>query len=345
MQPRRRNAGDQRLRDAANGEQRSRCVGVRAGADSGSARSKFPVIPTVNHPAASSQIDVLAQCNSFSLPRGSKRKFDGLSLGLGNSSSSESSKQSMGTGCTISSSKGSDDGSSTDLSLNYFTLGNEGISSLDKRAYDPGRALGKAGLNLELSLSSQSAITGTDFTAATEHNSPIVQPYIMNLVPAVDEGSTSARRPSGAPAPTLPQLPKSPLMAVVVVAAMKDAEEQQEENLAAVLNMVVAKGVNMRTVQRVQKGAQACVLPMEVGTAASMLVAEKVLKVALISARLMVVARDAHTLIVPRVPREVHHSARAMEEANAVQLKVVQRVCMVEPNAVLPMEAGSVVWY
>ncbi|KAL5208414.1 hypothetical protein ABZP36_032849 [Zizania latifolia] len=204
---------------------------------------KFPVIPAVNHPAASSQIDVLAQCNSFSLPRGTKRKFDGLSLGLGNSSSSESSKQSMGTGCTISSSKGSDDSSSTDLGLNYFTLGNEGISSLDKQAYDPGRALDKAGLNLELSLSSQSAITGTDFTAATEHNSPIVQPYIMDLVPTVDEGSTSARRPSGgqllsflnktakmpefspgpvfsgssnqthglAPASTLPQLPKSPV--------------------------------------------------------------------------------------------------------------------------------------
>ncbi|KAG8049824.1 hypothetical protein GUJ93_ZPchr0009g1527 [Zizania palustris] len=31
MQPRRRNAGDQRLRDAANGEQRSRCVGVACG--------------------------------------------------------------------------------------------------------------------------------------------------------------------------------------------------------------------------------------------------------------------------------------------------------------------------
>ncbi|KAG8053324.1 hypothetical protein GUJ93_ZPchr0001g30604 [Zizania palustris] len=38
MQPRRRNAGDQRLRDAANGEQRSRCVDVRAGADGGGAR-------------------------------------------------------------------------------------------------------------------------------------------------------------------------------------------------------------------------------------------------------------------------------------------------------------------
>ncbi|KAG8045071.1 hypothetical protein GUJ93_ZPchr0008g13321 [Zizania palustris] len=45
MQPRRRNAGDQRLRDAANGEQRSRCVGVRAGADSGGARS-IPMLQT-----------------------------------------------------------------------------------------------------------------------------------------------------------------------------------------------------------------------------------------------------------------------------------------------------------
>ncbi|KAL5212819.1 hypothetical protein ABZP36_023666 [Zizania latifolia] len=203
--------------------------------------SKFPVIPAVSHPAASSQID--AQCSSYNLPRGTKRKFNDLSLGLRNSSSSESSKQSVGTGCTISSAKVCDDGSSIDLDLNYFTLGNEGTSRLDKRACDPRSALDKAGLNLELSLSSQSAITGADFTAATEHNSPILQPYIMDLVPTVDEGSTSARRPSGgqllsflnktakmtefsprqvfpgsskqihgpAPMPALLQLPKSPV--------------------------------------------------------------------------------------------------------------------------------------
>lgn len=158
---------------------------------------KFPVISTVSHPTASSQIDVLAHCSSYNLPRGTKRKFDGLSLGLGNSSSSESSKQSMGTGCTISSAKGSDDGSSIDLDLNHFTLGNEGTSRLDKRACDSRRALDKPELNLELSLSSQSAITGADFTAATEYNSPSLQPYYMDLVPTVDEGSTSARRPSG----------------------------------------------------------------------------------------------------------------------------------------------------
>uniref|UniRef100_A0A0D9YQ37 WRKY19-like zinc finger domain-containing protein n=1 Tax=Oryza glumipatula TaxID=40148 RepID=A0A0D9YQ37_9ORYZ len=204
---------------------------------------KFPVISTVSHPTASSQIDVLAHCSSYNLPRGTKRKFDGLSLGLGNSSSSESSKQSMGTGCTISSAKGSDDGSSIDLDLNHFTLGNEGTSRLDKWACDSRRALDKPELNLELSLSSQSAITGADFTAATEYNSPSLQPYYMDLVPTVDEGSTSARRPSGcqvlsflnktakmsefsprevfpgssnqsqgpAPMPTLLQLPKSPV--------------------------------------------------------------------------------------------------------------------------------------
>ncbi|KAG8070415.1 hypothetical protein GUJ93_ZPchr0006g43430 [Zizania palustris] len=306
--------------------------------------SKFPVIPAVSHPAASSQID--AQCSSYNLPRGNKRKFNDLSLGLGNSSSSESSKQSMGTGCTISSAKGCDDGSSIDLDLNYFTLDNEDISRLDKRACDPRGALDKAGLNLELSLSSQSAITGADFTAVSEYNSPILQPYIMDLVPMVDEGSTSARRPSGGQ--LLSFLNKTAKMTEFsprqVFPAMKDAEERQEENPVAVSNMVVVKGVNMRSVQRVQKGAQACALLMEVGAAVSILIVEKVHRAVLISARLMVVARDAHTLVVPRVLREVHHSAKAMEAANDAQLKVVQKVYMAEPYAVLPMEVGRGVW-
>ena len=45
-------------------------------------------------------------------------------------------------------------------------------------------------------------------------------------------------------------------MAVVDVVCMRIAEEQQEENLAAALNMVVEEGVNRRTVQRVRRGVQ-----------------------------------------------------------------------------------------
>ncbi|KAF7102872.1 hypothetical protein CFC21_103932 [Triticum aestivum] len=163
--------------------------------------SKFPVVPVASHPADSnSQLDVQAHGYLYNQPRGTKRKFDGLSLGLGNSSNSDSSKQSMRAGCTISSPKGSDEGSSVDLGLNYLTLGSEGTSRLDKQASDFKRTSAKAGLDLELSLSvgpCQSAITGQDLTSATKQNSTFLQPYIMDLVPRVDEGSTSLRRPSG----------------------------------------------------------------------------------------------------------------------------------------------------
>ncbi|CAM0910078.1 unnamed protein product [Alopecurus aequalis] len=163
--------------------------------------SKLPIIPLASHPTdSSSQLDVLARSNSYDLPRGAKRKFDGLSLGLGNLSESDYSKQSMGTGCTISSPVGSHDGSCIDLGLNNFSLGNEGTSRPDKQASDFRRTSAKVALDLELSLSvgpCQSALAGPGPTAATKQNNTFLQPCIMNLVPTVDEGSTSLRRPSG----------------------------------------------------------------------------------------------------------------------------------------------------
>ncbi|XP_047045473.1 uncharacterized protein LOC124649950 [Lolium rigidum] len=163
--------------------------------------NEFPVICSASHPtASSSQVHVLAQGSSYDLPRGTKRKFDGLSLVLGNSSSSDSSKQSMRTSSTISSAKGSGDDSSVDLGSSYFTLGNEGTSTLDKQACDFTRTMGKSGLDLELSLSvgpCQSSITGADLSAATIQNNTYLQPCIMDFVQTVDEGSTSLHRPDG----------------------------------------------------------------------------------------------------------------------------------------------------
>ncbi|XP_062218769.1 uncharacterized protein LOC133918748 [Phragmites australis] len=195
------------------------------------------VIPAASHPTAgSSQLDVLA-------PRGYKRKWTELSLGLGDSSSSDSSKQSMGTGSTVSSAKGSDEGSCMDYDITFkLSLGNEGTSKVHKQACDSRTTLEKPGLDLKLSLApSQSGVTD-DLIGTTAHQDIFVQPHIMALVPTVDEGSTSAHRPSGgvllsflnqadklagfslsqvlpvssnqvqgpAPTPTLIQVPKSP---------------------------------------------------------------------------------------------------------------------------------------
>jgi hypothetical protein len=156
-------------------------------------QNQHAVIPSASHLAAgSSQFDVLA-------PRGYKRKCTELSLGLGDSSSSDSSKQSMGTGCTVSSAKGSEDGSCMDYDINFkLSLGSEGTSKLHKQACDLERTLEKPGLDLKLSLApSMSAVTDADITRTTAQPDIFVQPYIMDSVPTVDEGSTSLRRPSG----------------------------------------------------------------------------------------------------------------------------------------------------
>ena len=150
-------------------------------------------VPASSHPApGSSQPDVLA-------PRGYKRKLTELALGPGDSSSSESSRQSMGTGCTVSSARASDDGSCMDYDINFqLSLGNESASKLHKQACDSRRAFEKPGLDLKLSLApSQSGVTDTDQIRTTAFQDTFVHPHIMALVPTVDEGSTSARRPYG----------------------------------------------------------------------------------------------------------------------------------------------------
>lgn len=161
------------------------------------------VSPPVSQPmACSSQLDVLAQDSMHNpLSRGIKRKWVDLSLGLGNSSSSsDSSKQSMGTCCTMSSAKDRDDGSSVDWDMNFqFNLYNEGTSKLD--SYDcNGKKVLEKPVDLELSLNfgpCESAVTNVDFSAATKQQAVYLQSCNMSSVPTVDEGSTSARWKSG----------------------------------------------------------------------------------------------------------------------------------------------------
>jgi hypothetical protein len=151
-------------------------------------------IPAVSYPATgSSQLDVLA-------PRGCKRKWTELALGLGDSSSSDSSKRSMGTGCTVSSAKGSDDVSCMDYDIGFeLSLGNEGTSRLCKQACDSTRTMEKPGLDLKLSLApSQSDVTDADVIRSSAPQDMFVHhQYLMSSAPTVDEGSTSARRLSG----------------------------------------------------------------------------------------------------------------------------------------------------
>ncbi|AQK70017.1 uncharacterized protein [Zea mays] len=151
-------------------------------------------IPAVSYSAAgSSQLDVLAPT------RGCKRKWTELALGLGDTSSSDSSKQSMGTGCTVSSLKGSDDVSCMDYDISFkLSLGNEDTSKLHKQACGSKRTMEKPRLDLKLSLApSQSDVTDADLIRSSAPQDMFVQPYLMSSVPTVDEGSTSARHPSG----------------------------------------------------------------------------------------------------------------------------------------------------
>jgi len=168
---------------------------------------------------------------------------------------------------------------------------------------------------------------------------PRARPSSAKLTEGGDAATTV-----GAPRALKAVLISASPMAVVAVVSMKGAEEQQEGNLDAVLSMVVEKGANKTTAQRVQKGAQAYALPTEVGVAVSMLVAARAHRAALISARPTVAGKDACTPVVPRAPREAHHSAKAMVEVNVVQLKAARKVCMAVPNSVSHMEVGRGVW-
>uniref|UniRef100_A0A0A9FL10 WRKY19-like zinc finger domain-containing protein n=1 Tax=Arundo donax TaxID=35708 RepID=A0A0A9FL10_ARUDO len=194
------------------------------------------VRPVVMQPrACSTQVDVLAQDSTYFMSRGIKRKWVDLSLGLGNSlSSSDSSKQSMGTCCTLSSAaKDRDDGSSIDLDLNFqFSLCNEGTSKLGTDACNVKRALEKQpvmDLNLSLNLGpSESVVTDVDLNMIAQDHTVLLQSCDMASLPTADEGSTSAHWKSGGkllpyllpdssnqshglvPLPSPVQVPKSP---------------------------------------------------------------------------------------------------------------------------------------
>ncbi|KAG6523539.1 hypothetical protein ZIOFF_013400 [Zingiber officinale] len=120
--------------------------------------------------------------------KGTKRKFcdvydsgieaSSLTLGLGRPvSSSDSSKKSSATACTMSSARETDEGSSMDLGLNFdLNLGNENIVSSKKPSPDVPKA--KVDLQLSLSIGGSNSIV-TSVTPVSTDN------YIL-------EGSTSS---------------------------------------------------------------------------------------------------------------------------------------------------------
>uniref|UniRef100_A0A0D9WQS4 Uncharacterized protein n=1 Tax=Leersia perrieri TaxID=77586 RepID=A0A0D9WQS4_9ORYZ len=263
--------------------------------------------PAIQPTVCPKQLDVLAQDSIHNLiSRGIKRKWVDLSLGLGNSSSSsDSSKQSMETCCTMSSAKDRDDGSSFDINF-QFNLHNEGTSKLDRNECN-GKRLEKP-VDLELSLTvgtCESAVTNVDFSTATKHQSVLLQSCNMSSVPAVDEGSTSARWKSGGKLlpylyqsgnnigvfsskefpgssnqsqdlvlpPTMIQLPQSPVVQKVL-----------EVLQGVALLMEGVKGAREKVARKEQRGKPSSVKHMEVVNAVSTLDAQRVLKVAQISA-------------------------------------------------------------
>ncbi|KAL6876332.1 hypothetical protein ACP4OV_012904 [Aristida adscensionis] len=193
------------------------------------------VRPEVIQPGACSLDVLVAQDSVHFMSKGIKRKWVDLSLGLGSSSSSDSSKQSMGTCCTLSSAaKDKNDASSIDLDMNYpFNMCNEGTSKLDMNSCNAMKASEKQpAMDLELSLTvrpAESAVTHVDLNVTMEHHTIFLQACNMAPVQTVDEGSTSARWKTGGkllpyllpdssnqchgpiPLPPIIQLPKSPV--------------------------------------------------------------------------------------------------------------------------------------
>lgn len=131
-------------------------------------------------------------------------------------------------------------------------------------------------------------------------------------------------------------------MAVVDVVSMRIVEEQQEANLACASFMVLEKGVNRRTAQRVQGGVPVYASLMEVDVVVSMLIVVGVHREVLISANPMEAERDACTPTARRVPWpwEALHSAKAMEEGSVAHLMVAQKVRMEAQISVLRMEVA-----
>jgi len=149
--------------------------------------------------ACPTQLDVLSQDSTDFVSRGIKRKYVDLSLGLGNSSSSSDfSKQSMGTCCTLSSTaKDKDDGSSIDLDLNFqFSLCSEGTSKLGTNACNAKTSEKQPSMDLKLSLTvgpAESIVTDVDVNVASQDHTVLLQSCNMASVSTVDEGSTSSR--------------------------------------------------------------------------------------------------------------------------------------------------------
>ncbi|XP_072996570.1 uncharacterized protein [Typha latifolia] len=125
-----------------------------------------------------------------------------LSLGLGRpSNSSDSSKQSSTTACTMSSCKETDEECSMDLGLNFqLSLGNENTPIPKKHLVATSKALeSEARFDLQLSLTaglSESVITNT-VPASVQYHDIFEASVNVSSVPTADEGSTSSRWKSG----------------------------------------------------------------------------------------------------------------------------------------------------
>ncbi|CAD5185384.1 uncharacterized protein LOC135624870 [Musa acuminata AAA Group] len=151
-------------------------------------------------------------CLDFLNSKGIKRKwcdFDGsgmgkasLALDLGRpSSSSDSSKKSSATACTMSSVKETDDGSSMDLGLNFdLYLGSENTDSTKKPALAVSKMMNiEPNFDVQLSLSigpSESVITGVT-PVSVHHDYILDNPITASQMSALDEGSTSSRWKNG----------------------------------------------------------------------------------------------------------------------------------------------------
>ncbi|RRT83729.1 hypothetical protein B296_00016876 [Ensete ventricosum] len=151
-------------------------------------------------------------CLDFLNSKGIKRKwcdFDGsgmgkasLALDLGRpSSSSDSSKKSSATACTMSSVKETDDGSSMDLGLNFdLYLGSENTDSTKKPAIAVSKMMNiEPNFDIQLSLSvgpSESVITGVA-PVSVHHDYILDNSITASQMSSLDEGSTSSRWKNG----------------------------------------------------------------------------------------------------------------------------------------------------
>ncbi|URE49110.1 hypothetical protein MUK42_14673, partial [Musa troglodytarum] len=125
-----------------------------------------------------------------------------LALDLGRpSSSSDSSRKSTATACTMSSVKETDDGSSMDLGLKFdLYLGSENTDSTKKPALAVSKMMNiEPNFDVQLSLSigpSESVITGVT-PVSVHHDYILDNPITASQMSALDEGSTSSRWKNG----------------------------------------------------------------------------------------------------------------------------------------------------